>query len=119
MGFFKKIGKTFNQNYNPFSSDFNEKKALFNVLSGGAYGLQEMSIETSGEAGSALLDSTGYQLGSGDEPEAPTSALGSDSAEQEKQKERQRAAALQKGSPGRNQSVLTSPTSGTSILGFN
>lgn len=120
MGIFSKAKKTFNQNVNPFSSDFNEKKALFNVFTLGYYSAAENTAETAGTAGSALLDSADYEIEK--EEDQDISALGnSPSKESEEEKEKQRAAALRKGAPGRSQSVLTTQSSGSgnSILGFN
>ena len=62
MGFsFKKMKKSFNQNYNPFSSDFDTKKALINIGTLGAAGGYEMIAEATGEG----LSEAGKEIGRG------------------------------------------------------
>jgi hypothetical protein len=47
----KKYKKSFNQNYNPFSSDFDSKKGLNNLATFGYAGVAEVASEALGDLG--------------------------------------------------------------------
>jgi len=57
----KKIGKTLSQTFNPFSSDFDSKKALMALGTLGGSAAAEVGLEASGE----VLKQTGTEIGRG------------------------------------------------------
>ena len=115
---FKKIGKSLNKYYNPFSDDFNLSDSLLNLGTSGIMSAVEIGAEASGEALKGTSMAKKFSNSSkGDEGSPLAGPSQSEIEEQERQKERARAMNKQRGSPGRSQSVLSQSSPSMSLLG--